>query len=110
MPCSDGGWNDEVRVNRDMVKEHNMLEAAMCGVLTVLEGRFKEGSLNELLNMVEWEEAGIKRKTLEMWWKAHKKKDEERRDREDAARRKEELRASALSKLSPAERAVLGIK
>lgn len=110
MPCIDGGWNDEVRVSRDMVNEHKMLEAAMCGMLTVFEKRFKEGSMNEFLNWVDWEEAGVKRKTLELWWKAHKKKDEERRAREEASRRKDELRASALSKLSLEERAALGIK
>ena len=110
MPCSDGGWSNEVRVSREDIAEHNMLEASMCGILTVLEDRFKDGSLDELLNMVDWKEAGVKRRSLELWWKAHKKKDEERRAREEAARRKEELKASALSKLTDAEKIALGVK
>jgi hypothetical protein len=110
MPCSDGGWSDEVRVSSDEVAEHRMLEASMCGILTVLEKQFKDGSLSHILNTVDWQEAGVKRKTLEAWWKAHKKKDEERRAREEAARRKEELKASGLSKLTPEEKAALGIK
>lgn len=110
MPCSDGGWSDEVRVTRDDVAEHNMLEASMCAILTVLEDRFKDGSLNQLLDMVDWEEAGVKRRTLGLWWKKHKAKDAERRLREEAARRKEELKVSALSKLTEEEKVALGIK
>jgi hypothetical protein len=110
MPCSDGGWSDEVRVTRDDVAEHNMLEASMCAILTALEDRFKDGSLNQLLDMVDWEEAGVKRRTLGLWWKKHKAKDAERRVREEAARRKEELKVSALSKLTEEEKVALGIK
>jgi hypothetical protein len=39
-----------------------------------------------------------------------KKKDEARRAREEATRRKEDLKASGLSKLTPEEKAALGIK
>jgi hypothetical protein len=108
MPCLDGGWSDEVRVNRDDVAEHKMLEASMCGILTVLEKQ--HGDIDELLAQVDWKEAGVKRKTVETWWKAHKKKDEERRVREEATRRKEELKASALAKLTPEEKMAIGIK
>ena len=109
MPCSDGGYNDEVRVSRDEVREHDMLEAAMCGILTVLEASASGQSLDYLLGYVDWKEAGIKRKTLETWWKKHKKQDEERRAREAAARDKEQLKASAISKLTAEERAALGL-
>ena len=109
MPCSDGGYNDEVRVSRDEVREHDMLEAAMCGILTVLEASASGQSLDYLLGYVDWKEAGIKRKTLETWWKKHEKQDEERRAREAAARDKEQLKASAISKLTAEERAALGL-
>ena len=84
-----------------------MLEASMCGILTQLE---KEGCLALWLERVDWAEAGVKRKTLEMWWKKHKKEDEARRDREAAAKRKDDLRKIAIGKLSPDELEVLGIK
>ncbi len=113
MPCSDGGWTDEVRVTRDDVREHNMLEAAMCGLLTAIEkwgnDTTPEGRVKQMLDKVDWTEAGVKRKTFELWWRKHKKQDEERRAREAAARRKEELKAVALSKLTAEERAALGL-
>lgn len=110
MPCSDGGWSDEVRVSRDEVQEHTMLEAAMCGILTVLEKPDRGGSnLEGILRAVDWKEAGVKRKTLEIWWKKHKKQDAERRAREAAALNKEQLKASAISKLTAEERAALGL-
>ena len=105
MPCRDGVYEDEVRVSRE--SEHRMLEASMCGLLTQLE---KEGCLALWLERVDWAEAGVKRKTLEMWWKKHKKEDEARRDREAAAKRKDDLRKIAIGKLSPDELEVLGIK
>jgi hypothetical protein len=110
MPCSDGGWSDEVRVTRDDVAEHNMLEASMCGILTAFENKLGVDELNKVLDLVDWEEAGVKRRTLGLWWKKHKAKDVERRAREEAARRKEELKASGLSKLTPEEKVALGIK
>lgn len=109
MPCSDGGYNDEVRVSRDDVREHDMLEAAMCGILTVLESSASGQSLDYLLSYVDWKEAGIKRKTLETWWRKHKKQDEERRAREAAALNKEQLKARAMEKLTVEERAALGL-
>ena len=107
MPCRDGGYEDEVRVSRKTVSDHEMLEASMCGLLTQLE---KEGVIDLWLSSVDWAEAGVKRKTLEMWWKKHKKEDESRRAREAAAKRKDDLRKIAIGKLSPDELEVLGIK
>ena len=107
MPCRDGGYEDEVRVSRESVTEHRMLEASMCGLLTQLE---KEGVIDLWLSSVDWVEAGVKRKTLEMWWKKHKKEDEARLAREAAAKRKDDLRKIAIGKLSPDELEVLGIK
>lgn len=107
MPCSDGGWSDDVRVSRETVQEHNMLEASMCGLLTLLE---KEGGIGQWLSGVDWKEAGVKRKTLEMWWKKHKEEDEKRRAKEAAEKRKEELRKTALGKLTAEELEVLGIR
>ncbi len=107
MPCSDGGWNDDVQVTKEDVAEHNMLEAAMCGILTTFETKLGQDELNKFLDMVDWTEAGVKRRTLGLWWRKHKAKDAERRAQEEAKRHADELRASALSKLTPAERAAL---
>jgi hypothetical protein len=107
MPCRDGGYEDEVRVSRNTVSDHEMLEASMCGLLTQLE---KEGVLALWLERVDWAESGVKRKTLEMWWKRHKKEDAARLAREAAAKRKDDLRKIAIGKLSPDELEVLGIK
>jgi hypothetical protein len=83
----------------------DQLEAALCGIFTVLE---KEDFFG--LNAVDWKEAGIARKSVEAWWKSHKKEDAVRRAREAAAKRKDDLRKIAIGKLSPEELEVLGIK
>jgi hypothetical protein len=109
----DGGWDTPRREER-----HGMtiaaFEAAMCGLFTAIEksgnDTTPEGRLKMMLEKVDWGEVGVKRKTVEIWWKKHKAEDEERRARERAARRKEELKASGLSKLTPEEKVALGIK
>lgn len=114
MPCNDGSWDDDVRVSRDDVREHRMLEAALCGVFTVLEATGKNlgggSNLLSTLNAVDWEEAGIKRKAVEMWWKAHKKKDAERRERERLALEKDARKKAALAKLTDEDLKALGLK
>lgn len=106
MPCRD--WTvDEAPLERRL---HGMtiedFEATLCGLFTLFE---KEGEIDWWTSRVDWKEAGVKRKTVETWWKKHKEEDAARRAREAAERRKEELKAHALSKLSAEERAALGI-
>lgn len=114
MPCRvDEDWDTTPR----RVERHGMeladFEAALCGVFTAIErwgnDTTLEGRLKQMLDKVDWDDAGVRRKTVETWWKKHKKEDEERRAREAAARRKEELKAAAISKLSMEERAALGL-
>lgn len=114
MPCRDD-WGDT-----RIVKEtrHGMtiadFEAAMCGLLTAIEkwgnDTTPEGRVKMMLDKVDWTEAGVKRKTVEIWWKKHKEEDAARRAYEEAKKRKEELKAHALSKLTEAERIALGLK
>lgn len=114
MPCCDPmDWDGVDRSSRHgMTMDH--FEAALCGIFTAVErwgnDTTQEGRLKQMLDKVDWEEAGVKRKTVEIWWKKHKKEDEERRAREEAERQKEMLRQTALSKLTFAERIALGIE
>ena len=113
MPCRDPmDWDGVDRSSRHgMTMKH--FEAALCGILSAVEQNGNdstlEGRVKMLFNQVNWDEAGVKRKTVEVWWAKHKKEDEERRAREAAEKRKEELKASALSKLTTEERIALGI-
>ena len=111
MPCRTDDW-DEPRVRKEV--RHGMdigsFEAVLCGILTAAENGISVLGPTGLLDNVDWKEAGVKRKTVETWWKNHKAEDEERRAREAAERRKAELRKVALGKLTAEELEVLGIK
>jgi hypothetical protein len=111
MPCRD--WGDDAS---RPIKRHGMtiddFEAVLCGIFTEAEKRsastgYKE--LSFLLSAVDWKEVGVKRKAVENWWADHKKADEVLRILEETAKRKEELKATALGKLTGEERAALGI-
>lgn len=105
MPCRDV-WDIPTKETRHgMTIDH--FEATLCGIFTLFE---KEGEIDWWLERVNWKEAGVKRKTVEIWWKKHKEEDAERRAYEEAKKRKEELKAHALSKLTEAERIALGLK
>lgn len=113
MPCHDpDNWQPMPQTSHGMTFRH--FEAALCGILDAVErygnDTTLEGRVKMLFDRVDWDEAGISRRTVEVWWHNHKQDDAERRAREAAERRKEELRASGLSKLTPEERAALGIK
>ena len=110
MPCSDGGpsWGSEKETRNGLTIDQ--LEAALCGIFTVLEARGDGMDIDPWLSLIDWKEAGVSRKSVEAWRKRHKKEDEARRAREAAAKRKDELRKIAIGKLSPDELEVLGIK
>lgn len=112
MPCRDD-WDPRpaTETRHGMTISH--FEAVLCGIFTEAEARATRTGYDELSNLlsdVDWKEAGVKRKTVEIWWKKHKEEDAARRAREEAAKRKEELKAVALSKLTEAERIALGLK
>ena len=109
MPCRDGGYDAPTKETRNGLTI-GQLEAALCGIFTVLEARGDGMNIDPWLSLVDWEEAGVSRKSVEAWWKRHKKEDEARRVREEATKRKNELRKVALGKLSAEELEVLGIK
>jgi len=105
MPCTDGGYDTPAKETRNGLTI-DQLEAALCGILTVLEKEERIFSIDD----VDWDEAGVTRKAVEAWWKRHKKEDEARRIREEATKRKNELKKIALGKLTAEELEVLGIK
>jgi hypothetical protein len=93
------------------------LEAMLCGVLTMLsnsplslddnKGRPQMASLEHLLNKVDWNEVGITQESLMAWWAEHKAEDARRKAAEQVILAVK--RRKALAKLTPEERALLGI-
>lgn len=109
MPCRvDEDWNPRKETRNGMAIAD--FEAALCGVFTAVEAGAVAGGLDALLDAVDWKEAGVQRREVKTWWRSHKAEDERRRQREAAEKRKAELKATALSKLTVDERAALGLK
>ena len=110
MPCRDGGAYDrEDEYQRKLDKKKiAFLEASLCAFLTSNERLgFTPG--DSILNYIDYDEAGISEQELEDWWENHKKKDAARRKKEEKEKEKQDLKASALSKLTEEERKVLGL-
>ena len=107
MPCYDSGAYDREDQYRQK-KKIVFLEAALCAALTVFEKIANENT-NVVINPFSWidyEKAGIGEKKLKDWWDNHKREDYARRKKE---KEKQDLKASALSKLTEEERKVLGL-
>jgi hypothetical protein len=108
MPCRSDGWDMPETPKRNGM-DIDQFEASLCAVFTVLEA-MNDAALDQLLDKVDWKEAGVKRGHVEAWWKRHKREDEDRRKREAAEKRKDDLRKIAIGKLTPEELAILGIR
>ena len=115
MPCRDYYDDHPEAYFRDVTepalkKQISFAESALCAALHALEHvdslvetvSPKTGDFYDWLN---FKEAGITKKDLVKWHKTHKELDKKHRAEEEAL-----LKASALAKLSPEERRVLGIK
>lgn len=104
---------EEIRVLQEELAER---DAMLCGVLSsiyYLDGYIQTNMIlkDYFSNSVrEWfneTESGVTWERLEAWWAEHKEQDEARKRKEAvilAAKR-----AAALSKLTPAERELLGV-
>lgn len=103
MPCNSGPTREEV-ARMDELRLN--LPACLCAVLSELE---RHGALDDVLDGIDYGEAGVTRRWLTEWWDEHKKADCARRhiEREAAARAK--FRYDALAKLTTEERRALGI-
>jgi hypothetical protein len=104
MPCRTEETYEERAERRR--KTVDVPIAFLCGLLTVLEN---EDVVDLWLREIDWKEAGITKKEALEWWKEHKAEDELRRKREAKERKENELRISAMSKLTPEERQALGL-
>lgn len=109
MPCRS--YEDDNYVHTYPTTRHGMtiddFEAVLCGVFGQL---LKEGRLKDFTASMDWKEIGVPSYKVEGWWGKHVAEDELRRERENEATRKQQLRESALSKLTAEERVLLGIK
>lgn len=112
MPCRSEPWEDIVRpVRHEMTIED--FEAVLCGIFAAhekLAARTGYKELEILLGDIDWKEVGVPKTKVKSWWKKHKQEDAERRAREAVEKQKEELRKTAISKLTPEELEILGIR
>lgn len=88
MPCADLGVPTP-----GTSQSPSKSTAMLCALFSV-----DEGVILSLVERINEEEAGVSRTEIHEWWNAHKQSDSERR-----------LRESALAKLTPEERRVLGV-
>lgn len=106
MPCRD--YSDDVRLNEQEVL-YSKYRAAFCAVMTFLSNSSFE-LYDDVLAGIDWRSAGITKKEFLALWNDHQREDAKRREQEEATRRREETRKKALSKLTPEERKILGLK
>ena len=82
MPCFDGRDNEIIIVEDPVVQQKlNLVEAFLCGVLTVLENR---GMIKDVFDSIDLVEAGYKQSQIERWWDRHKEEDKLRLAKENA--------------------------
>ncbi len=93
MPCTDGGPTYD-EINTSTIKN---LEKMLCYVLTRLKNK---DSLSTVLKENE---------ELSNWWEQHQEEDKIRIKNEEAKIKQKNLKKKALKKLSPQERAALGL-
>ena len=124
MPCNDGGYTreEEARMAERQGKEDaakrkaakdklDGLTRMLCELCAIVEKCHPDGPVNQLAGDI---------KGLRVWWTEHKRRDEKRKAgealvkaekeaRAEAKRTKDELRQTAISKLTSAERKALGL-
>ena len=90
MPCSDGGPSRE-QIDRE-IRDVNTMTRLSCDRCQEIESRGSE--------VPEW---------AKEWWESHKRKDYEETLRSEKKRKEVEIRKRAINKLTPEERAELGV-
>jgi hypothetical protein len=109
MPCTDSRDNDNTDLYTEIgrLREENAkVSAIACAALRALDE-------NNMLEEIDYEEAGITRLGTVEWLEKHKLADKRRKEKEEKDRRRADAvlsaRRSGLSKLSPLEREALGL-
>lgn len=117
MPCRDYYDDHPEQYFRDVTvpalkKQISFAESALCAALNAYEKTLKnfKNDYDDYISLspldhIDFEDAGITKAELKEWRTKHQKLDEKHRAEE--ARK---LRESALAKLSPEERKILGVK
>jgi hypothetical protein len=119
MPCND--WSDSPSELRSEIgnlrKQLAERDAMLCGIVHAVKNDAGRNYMATIEREVDWEEAGVSFEDFTAWWAAHQKVDKARRDKESRARRaamaaaeKESARRALLARLTPEERALLGVK
>lgn len=87
------------------------LESMLCGVFTLLENGISVNSsdlfLEDILFQVNWKGTGMTQMWAEEWWAEHKAADKRRKEAEQILLGVK--RRTALAKLTPEERKLLGV-
>lgn len=96
-----GPLHEEISVLKAKLEER---EAMLCAVMSSVE---RSMIAVELIDNINEQEAGVTREEIRAWFAEHKSKDAARRAREleEDARKREAL----LARLTPEERALLGV-
>jgi hypothetical protein len=111
MPCRDEYAEAASRLAYS--KRCTAIEAMLCAFVTALSEKkslHQTSVLTEVLDVIDWKEAGVTRKEFNKWWDEHLRQDREKRLAARQARRQRRLRRAALNKLSAAEREAIGAK
>lgn len=100
MPCRDD------RSDNSAYNKLALVEAVLCGTLTVIE---KKQDVSVLFDKIDWQEAGVSRQDAETWWENHKEYDKQRKEAEQKEKNRQALVQSAASKLTDEEKKAIGI-
>ena len=105
MPCRDGRDEDYGQYDRYQ-KQVNTLEAMLCSTMRFLAD---QSAMDKFLTQHDDTESGVKKLEIAQWWTKHQQEDAARREQERANLEKQNLRKTALGKLSAEERRALGL-
>lgn len=105
MPCVSGPSYEEERADR---RTAVIPGAALCALLRVTSIA-DAVTLAQARSLIDWYRAGISAQEFSTWWHDHQEEDEARERREAEKKASDKRRADALAKLTPAERADLGL-
>jgi len=115
MPCRDYYDDHPEAYFRDVTepalkRQVAFAESALCQTLAALEKAIdsyneEHGTNRNVLDQINYKEAGITRAQLSKWWENHKKLDAQHREQE----RIKQLKNAALAKLTAEERKALGL-